>query len=95
MPPKTPRVTLDLIYHELQTISARLTEHALTDAANFQAIQHSLEGTEVAPGLKMKVDRLEQSALSRASHFAYIWSAISALAVAFVSRWLWPGSPPQ
>lgn len=85
---RQPKVTQALIYSELQTISKTLTDHTAMDAKNFQELRLLLEGTDTAPGMKIRVDRLEQSALGKARHFQYVWSALLVLAGAVAAALL-------
>ena len=69
-----------LIYHELKQIRKVIEDHTVADSANFLELRRLLEGGDAAPGMKIRMDRLEQNEQRRRSHRAYIWSAISALA---------------
>ena len=84
------RVTQALIYAELQAVRQTLEVHTRADENNFRELRQLLEGTDAAPGFKIRVDRIEQSAGARYRHFGYIWAAIltalGAALSAFISR---------
>lgn len=71
------RVTQSLIYQELQNVSKTVGE-----------LKDALEGTPSAPGLKIRIDRLEQSEQTKRRHFGYLWSAVAALA-GVAAKLLW------
>ena len=75
------KVTQALIYAELQIIKDTLRIHSDTDMHNFRELRQLLEGTEDTPGIKIRVDRLEQAELSKQRNFNYLWMIVSGLAV--------------
>jgi hypothetical protein len=81
---KQTKVTQVLIYQELQNIGKTLTEHTLADSTNFGEMRRLLEGSDASPGIKMRVDRIEQSEITKRRHFQYLWGVISALVVAMI-----------
>lgn len=82
------RVTQSLIYQELQTISQTLAEHTVADAKNFHELRQLLEGTDTAPGMKIRVDRLEQSELAKKRYFQYVWAVMVVMIGAVVAALL-------
>lgn len=80
------KVTQALIYAELQNIKAVLDEHTKVDNQNFQELRQLFEGTNGTPGIKIRLDRIEQKETSRGKHLAYLWSALSALVVGLVLK---------
>lgn len=66
---KQPRATLALVFQELQNVSAMVGE-----------LKDVLEGTPSTPGMKIRVDRLEQEAILKRRHLGYLWTAVVALA---------------
>jgi hypothetical protein len=79
-----PEVTRALIYQELLTISKTLGEHA----ANFRELRQLLEGSETAPGMKIRLDRLEQSEVTKTRHFQYVWGLMLVMAGAVAAALL-------
>ena len=59
-----PRINLSLIYQELQYINETVGQ-----------LKESLEGSHDSPGLKIRVDRLEQLV----KHVRYLWAAVIAV----------------
>jgi hypothetical protein len=80
----TQKVTQGLIYQELQSINKVLTEHTKADNENFRELRQLFEGTTEAPGIKVRVDRLEQETIIKRRHFGYVWGALVAIAAALV-----------
>lgn len=69
-----------LIYHELKQIRKTIEEHTVADSTNFAELRRLLEGDESVPGMRIRLDRIEQKEQARQYHRGYIWSAIGALA---------------
>lgn len=88
------KVTQSLIYQELQTIKETIQAHSETDNNNFRELRQILEGSESAPGMKIRLDRIEQREEGKRRQFGYVWSMLLLLASAFVSLLIgmfWPG----
>ena len=71
------KVTQALIYQELQTIKETIEKHTEVDNGNFRELRQILEGSESAPGMKIRLDRIEQREEGRMRHFGYIWTVIT------------------
>lgn len=82
------RVTQALIYTELQTIKETLKAHSETDMQNFRELRQLLEGSDAAPGIKIRVDRLEQVESTKKYHIGYLWAAVITTLGATVSAFL-------
>jgi hypothetical protein len=79
-----PKVTQALIYAEIVHIREQIEEHTKQDNQNFQELRRHFEGTDTAPGIKIRVDRIEQAAQMKTRHFAYLWSFLLVVAGAVV-----------
>lgn len=64
------KVTQALIYQELQYIKRDVSE-----------IKAAVNGTDQTPGLKIRVDRLEQTEGSRKRTLGFVWTSIGSLLV--------------
>ena len=64
------KITQALIYQELQYIKRDIGE-----------IKTAVNGTEQTPGLKIRVDRLEQTEGSRKRMLGLVWTSIGSLLV--------------
>ena len=84
------KITQALIYAELQTIKKTIEDHTVRDDTNFQELRRHFDGTEAAPGFKVRIDRIEQIEQGRKRHLGYVWSAIAALAAGLLTK-LWNG----
>ena len=83
------KVTQALIYAELMNIKRTIAAHTEQDNANFQELKSYIEGTPSTPGIKIRVDRIEQAEVVKKRHFGYVWAAIIVLLSAAVTQ-LWP-----
>jgi len=77
-----PRVTLQTLDQKLDFLLEKLTEHSAKDVENFTNIQHSLDGNG-GPGMKVRLDRIEQLESGRKWHIRTIWGAMMAGMVAW------------
>jgi hypothetical protein len=66
------KITQALIYQELQTIKETNQRH--TEALG--ELRLILEGSDAAPGMKIRLDRIEQREDSRKKQLGYLWSAV-------------------
>lgn len=82
------RITQSLIYQELISIKEKLEAHSKMDTDNFQELRALLEGTPQTPGMKIRVDRLEQDQIAKRRHFGYLWTIVSGLVVAVAAAFL-------
>jgi len=73
------KITQALIYQEVIALKETLDNHSKQDNNNFRELRQILEGSESAPGMKIRVDRIEQLDIARKRQFSYVWSAILAL----------------
>ena len=64
------KVTQALIYEQLKYLRA-----------DVQEIKIAVNGTEQAPGLKIRVDRIEQTEGLRRRMLGYVWASIGSLLV--------------
>ena len=78
------------VLETLQEIKEIIQRHTEADDRNFKELRALLDGTDASPGIRMRVDRIEQAAAARSSQFKYLWSAIVALAAVAASK-LWVG----
>lgn len=86
------KITQALIYQELQTIKETIKQHSEVDNNNFReltedfrGLRQMLEGSESAPGMKIRMDRLEQRDEGRKRQFGYVWTVITLLLGAVLS----------
>ena len=82
------RVTQALIYSELMQIKKTIEDHTKLDNDNFQELKGYLEGTPSVPGIRIKLDRLEQTDGAKRRNMAYVWTMISGLVIAVVASFL-------
>ena len=69
------KVTLATLDQKLDYVLSKLEEHANQDRLDFTNIHTALDGNG-SPGLKMRVDRLEQIESNRKWHIRALWSAM-------------------
>ena len=82
------KVTQALIYAELMNIKQTIAAHTEQDNANFQELKSYIEGTPSTPGIKIRVDRIEQEGLIKRRHLGYLWTVVSGLVIAVVAAFL-------
>ena len=80
----------DVIVAGLQEIKEVLHRHTEADDRNFRAIRSLLEGEDDRPGMKIRLDRIEQRAFERKNNIKYLWAAVSTLASGAILK-LWLG----
>lgn len=82
------RVTLALIGQKLDTLSDQVIKHMAEDAKLFADIKESLDGCDEYPGVRGRLDRLEQAKKTWDKHFWVLYtvmaSAIVTVLVSFV-----------
>lgn len=78
------KVTQALIYAELQALKEMIKEHSAKDIGNFEDLRALLEGTPAVPGMKIRLDRVEQREASRQRHIGYVVAALTAIGAATV-----------
>lgn len=86
------KVTQALIYQELQSIKETLKQHSEIDNNNFKeltedfrGLRQILEGSDASPGMKIRLDRIEQREDGRKRQFGYVWTVITLLLGAVLS----------
>ena len=84
------RVTIREVFQEIQAMKEMLQRHTEADDRNFAELRRLFEGTDNAPGMKIRMDRVEQTEAGRKRGIGYVWAAISALVVALLTK-LWIG----
>jgi len=70
-------VTPELIYLEIKHLHYDLGE----TKSDLKELRQFLEGSDAAPGMKIRVDRLEQREEDRYSHRMYLWCAVGGLII--------------
>ena len=83
------RMTLSRLADKLDALLALLTSHAADDKQQFLEFHALLLGQNETPGLKGRLDRLEQTEASRRWHVRALWTAIVGAVVAYLSKY-WP-----
>lgn len=73
---------------ELRLTIGRIVSHLESEREDRAAFGKMLHGTESAPGLDKRVDRLEQRDEDRKKHFLALWFAILTGIGAQISRWI-------
>ena len=81
------KVTLNQIDQKIDDLRELVKSHIERDERTFDKIWNHLDGTEETPGLKTRLDRLEQKETGRAKHLAMLWAAIPT--VHGILRWLY------
>ena len=80
------KITQALIYAELQHIKETIQDHTIMDNNNFQELRQILEGSEAAPGMKIRLDRVEQREAQKGEksvrQLGYLWGAVMVLMAA-------------
>lgn len=86
------RVTQALIYQELQAIKETIKQHSEVDNNNFReltedfrGLRQILEGSDASPGMKIRIDRIEQIEAGRKRQFGYVWTVITLMLGAVLS----------
>ena len=82
------RVTLALIGQKLDILSEDLRKHMNEDHKMFTDIRESLDGCDEYPGVRGRLDRLEQSKTSRDKHFWAIYGILISTLAALTIKWL-------
>ena len=82
------RVTLVLLGHKLDTLISQVSDHMHEDSRMFKDIRESLDGCDEYPGVRGRLDRLEQSKKSRDKHFWAIYGLLISAALTLALRWL-------
>jgi CRISPR/Cas system-associated endonuclease Cas1 len=70
------RITLALVAQKIDQLSAMVEQHVQRDDRQFDAMREALEGLQDRPGLKGRIDRLEQAQASRSWQFRALWTAL-------------------
>ena len=82
------KMTLTRLGDKLDTILNMLTLHVADDKAQFTEFRSLLVGMEDKPGMKGRLDRLEQTEASRRWHIRSLWAAFIAGGVALFLKWI-------
>ena len=82
------KMTLTRLGDKLDTILNMLTVHVADDKAQFTEFRTLLLGLEDKPGLKGRLDRLEQTEASRRWHIRLLWSTIVGGVVTLLFKWI-------
>lgn len=69
------RVTLAIINGQLTSLNATLLKHVEDDSKQFGLLRDLIQGQEDKPGIKGRLDRLEQEHASRIWHLRALWAA--------------------
>ncbi|MGH9429583.1 MAG: hypothetical protein ACRD2L_25135 [Terriglobia bacterium] len=84
------RVTNEVLLQRLDGLSEFLKDHVTKDEAHQAEMHRVLDGLNgSAPGIKTRVDRLEQSEGSRKWHFRTIWAALVSIGLTLTGNWIW------
>lgn len=78
------------VMETLNEIKEIIQRHTEADDRNFKELRSLFDGTDANPGLRMRIDRIEQAALAKHSQFKYVWSAIATIAAAAIVK-IWIG----
>lgn len=82
-----PRVTLDVLGSKMDNLIALVESPVESDERRFQSLHQLLEGLDDRPGLKGRLDRLEQAEGRRTWHIRTLWGAVSTGAVGALLAW--------
>ncbi len=82
------KVTLTRLSDKLDNILNVLTLHVADDKAQFTEFRAVLLGLEDKPGLKGRLDRLEQTESNRRWHIRSLWGAFIAGGIALLFKWI-------
>lgn len=82
------KITLAEIGRRLDSLIALVTSHAADDKAQFAEFHALLLGRDETPGLKGRLDRLEQTEASRRWHVRALWTALVGVAAAYLSKFV-------
>lgn len=82
------RMTLSRLADKLDALIALVTTHAEDDKRQFTEFHAMLLGRDETPGMKGRLDRLEQTEVNRRWHVRALWTALIGVAAAFVSKLL-------
>ena len=88
MPIPNGKVTLAIIGHKVDTLADQVTQHMQEDRALFKEIREALDGCDEYPGVRGRLDRLEQSSKARDKHFWAIYGALISGLAALAFTWL-------
>lgn len=83
------RVTLALVGAKLDTLTELVKAHIAKDELLFKQIYDTLDGVGKDPGIRGRVDRLEQTEEGRRWHFRTLWSLAVGTAVSVIAGFLW------
>ena len=80
-----------VVLQSLNEIKEIIEKHTVVDDKNFRELRALFEGTSDAnPGIKIRLDRIEQAGLAKTAQLKYVWSAIATIAAAAVVK-IWIG----
>jgi len=74
----------------LNEIKEIIQRHTEADDRNFKELRSLFDGTDANPGMRMRIDRIEQASLNKHNQLKYVWSAIATIAAAAVIK-IWIG----
>ena len=74
----------------LNEIKEIIQRHTEADDHNFRDLRALFDGTDANPGLRMRIDRIEQASFNKSNQLKYVWSAIATIAAAAVVK-IWLG----
>lgn len=77
---------LDLLVMKNDILATELKAHISEDRASFLQIRKSLDGRDEYPGIRGRLDRLEQRAFAKRRGLAYLWAAVAALGAGMLER---------
>ena len=75
-------VTNQVLLTELNNLTSLIQKHMDSDEKHFDQIYSFLDGNG-KPGLKTRIDRMEQLEVNRKWHLGYLWTAMVSGFVAF------------
>ena len=77
------------VLEAIEELKELLQRHTEADDRNFRELRSLLEGNDTTLGIKIRIDRLEQSQAARIKQLGYLWSAIATVAAGVVLKvWL-------
>ena len=88
MPIPNGKVTLAIIGHKVDTLAEQVTQHMQEDQKLFREIRESLDGCDEYPGVRGRLDRLEQSKKSRDKHFWAVYGVLISGSILALIEWL-------
>lgn len=82
------KVTLAVLGSKMDILTDLFKAHAKSDENLFQDIRESLDGCDEYPGVRGRLDRLEQKEKSRSKHVYVIYTSLVGLIFAVLGKFL-------